>query len=552
MDALCINQEDQGNSQNQVTTMRETYQDASIIDRELWNAKMPTDRPPSDPETTGSDIRIHNAPHLECLTAVCQHAAQILKEQHGINTTDNLSAQVVVRVPAVWSFFARKGALQAVQQAFPTLECTMSRISKAETTAEPISSSYEDIDNSAFIVCDAGGGTCDVVSYDVQKLQPYLKLGEDTRTMSGCRSPHSLGVSFDHNQHHGLGCMFTDKDITRHVRSDLPELGDGRNVHGIRIKTDTISTCVRRDQDIPSVPKDQAVKYGHRGRLWNSDPNSVKPLEYSRDFSNFYKRTLYSFVDSAFITTLLHSMRDLVVRLSKGFSVADANCPLSCSWCWTCRPTLRRITKSSIISLSLVANVIIMMYGFEHGINLPQSSAWSSSWASKTNVCLMQDYLSRILTDSQVFAVHWILHPPSLLFFVTCIVLAWLLAYYFELNELHRHQAHILVAGLLIWPLTAVIVACSVLASIFHILPWTVWISFVISEIIHYFLPEDRKILVFLSFSAHTKKECLPEAHELDEGKAEADIDERCNDLDSHRPSRRQGTCHTYKNVTKD
>jgi len=95
------------------------------------------------------------------------------------DVVDNLPLRVAITVPAIWPSYARQKMKQAAERAG-----ILSRKSKAETTLviveEPEAAAlctfferrnYPDIE--AFVVCDCGGGTADIISYTVTKTEPF-------------------------------------------------------------------------------------------------------------------------------------------------------------------------------------------------------------------------------------------------------------------------------------------------------------------------------------------------------------------------------------------
>jgi len=80
-------------------------------------------------------------------------------------------------VPAVWSDSAKNATLQAAKKAgiFP-----VTLIKEPEAAALYTISSLDFTLNAedAFVICDAGGGTVDLISYEVVQIKPVLQLKE--------------------------------------------------------------------------------------------------------------------------------------------------------------------------------------------------------------------------------------------------------------------------------------------------------------------------------------------------------------------------------------
>lgn len=100
------------------------------------------------------------------------------------------STDIVVTIPTEWSYMAMNSTFRALTKAgfnrtnFPMLEDVMF-ITEPEAAALYTSRHYRDEkadeflrEKQYFILCDAGGGTVDVVSYRVQALHPVLQLDQ--------------------------------------------------------------------------------------------------------------------------------------------------------------------------------------------------------------------------------------------------------------------------------------------------------------------------------------------------------------------------------------
>ncbi|KAH7085513.1 hypothetical protein BKA63DRAFT_598156 [Paraphoma chrysanthemicola] len=98
------------------------------------------------------------------------------------------ATDLVVTVPTDWSYMAMNSTYRALSKAgfnranFPRLQEVMF-ITESEAAAHYVARFYRDErgqeflkENQYFVLCDAGGGTVDVVSYLVRKLHPVLQL----------------------------------------------------------------------------------------------------------------------------------------------------------------------------------------------------------------------------------------------------------------------------------------------------------------------------------------------------------------------------------------
>ncbi|PYI00230.1 actin-like ATPase domain-containing protein [Aspergillus sclerotiicarbonarius CBS 121057] len=102
-----------------------------------------------------------------------QHAEDVLERRLGV-TTKAMDMRFILTVPAVWSDKAKNSTLRAATKAgIPPQDVSL--VSEPEAAAlyslratQPNSIAKNDV----FIVCDAGGGTVDLISYQITKLEP--------------------------------------------------------------------------------------------------------------------------------------------------------------------------------------------------------------------------------------------------------------------------------------------------------------------------------------------------------------------------------------------
>ncbi|OAL42715.1 Hsp70 family protein [Pyrenochaeta sp. DS3sAY3a] len=118
------------------------------------------------------------------LAHVKDHLIQNLDEAYRRQVWATLPITLVVTVPAIWSDSAKDRTLQAVRQAgfnttqFPQLE-TVALVTEPEAAAiytiKTLRGTVQDQQlavGDGFMICDMGGGTVDLLSYRVAKLQP--------------------------------------------------------------------------------------------------------------------------------------------------------------------------------------------------------------------------------------------------------------------------------------------------------------------------------------------------------------------------------------------
>lgn len=197
-------------------------------------------------------------------------------------------------------------------------------------------------------------------------------------------------------------------------------------------------------------------------------------------------------------------------HLSHSFNAVFVPCE-ECGTCWWTRhPRLRRMAKASVMIFGLVANLIIGMYARDHGLELRAGNAVKREWKSNPEytVCIMCSLFAQVLTDAQDpgtlpndSPTDWMYHPPALIFFISTTILTWLLAWYYEVNGSHLYQKQILLVSFAAWPVLAIVLNTGTFGSVLLILPWTVYSSLVLSEIVHFVVGNGTNVLVFISIS---------------------------------------------------
>ncbi len=116
------------------------------------------------------------------LGAVYKHAlAKICQAEMAV--TAALPKEFVITVPAIWSDAAKIATLRAASLAHPDL----SLVNPGDLVKEPEAAALytlQDFENRGlkkddiFVLCDAGGGTVDLISYQITSLTPRLRVKE--------------------------------------------------------------------------------------------------------------------------------------------------------------------------------------------------------------------------------------------------------------------------------------------------------------------------------------------------------------------------------------
>ncbi|EAQ84164.1 hypothetical protein CHGG_10568 [Chaetomium globosum CBS 148.51] len=121
------------------------------------------------------------------MSALTDHLMYTLREKLGEGVVKSTALEFVVTVPAIWSDLAKDKTKQACHRAVGPLSQTTTPpihlISEPEAAAiyalhglDPHGLQV----NESFVICDAGGGTVDLISYTITNLKPILEVQEAT------------------------------------------------------------------------------------------------------------------------------------------------------------------------------------------------------------------------------------------------------------------------------------------------------------------------------------------------------------------------------------
>jgi hypothetical protein len=117
------------------------------------------------------------------LTLVREHAWKEMGQLYGPTMLDSMNKELVVTVPAVWSERAKDLTIKAVMRA--NWDAKISMVTEPEAAAvytlkgmmEGVSKEDVKVGDS-FVLCDAGGGTVDLISYKITQVYPTFKIEE--------------------------------------------------------------------------------------------------------------------------------------------------------------------------------------------------------------------------------------------------------------------------------------------------------------------------------------------------------------------------------------
>lgn len=154
------------------------------------------DKVPFHEETAAVEMqRLFRSPVdivADYLGAVYKHAEARIRKAELAPIAD-LPKQFVITVPAIWSDVAKSATLVAARKAHPDLRL----VNSGDLVTEPEAAALytlHDLQNSGlrrgdtFVLCDAGGGTVDLISYYITSLKPRKRVKEIVAA-SGSYSP---------------------------------------------------------------------------------------------------------------------------------------------------------------------------------------------------------------------------------------------------------------------------------------------------------------------------------------------------------------------------
>jgi hypothetical protein len=113
------------------------------------------------------------------LSLIYKHAMDALVKRFGAQMVSSTPIQVVLTVPAVWTDAAKDATFRVATKAGmgPNLHMISEPEAAAIYSLKSMDTSRTITHGDNFIICDAGGGTVDLISYEVKSLEP-LQLEE--------------------------------------------------------------------------------------------------------------------------------------------------------------------------------------------------------------------------------------------------------------------------------------------------------------------------------------------------------------------------------------
>ncbi|KUJ11961.1 actin-like ATPase domain-containing protein [Mollisia scopiformis] len=115
------------------------------------------------------------------LTALRDHLMYTLEQKLGTSILRTIPIEYCLTVPAIWSEVAKEKTLEAASRAGLNGLGKILLVSEPEAAAIYTLNSLDTHDlkiDDSFVLCDAGGGTVDLISYTITQLQPKLNIRE--------------------------------------------------------------------------------------------------------------------------------------------------------------------------------------------------------------------------------------------------------------------------------------------------------------------------------------------------------------------------------------
>jgi len=117
------------------------------------------------------------------LRLLWKHVIKTIERERGSNSASRLPFRVVLTVPAIWPHNAQQRMREAASKAGildPRTcgETTLRLVPEPEAAALASLSEFRDREDvqvgEVFVVCDAGGGTVDIISYEIESTAPVV------------------------------------------------------------------------------------------------------------------------------------------------------------------------------------------------------------------------------------------------------------------------------------------------------------------------------------------------------------------------------------------
>ncbi|KAF2994771.1 hypothetical protein E8E14_002828 [Neopestalotiopsis sp. 37M] len=212
------------------------------------------------PQETATQLRKYNKNVVDAvsdyLTQIYRHTMDTLTRRYGESFMASTKVDFVLTCPAVWSDAAKNTTLQAAERAGMGAKSDIQMISEPEAAAvytlKAIQPNHLNIGDN-FIVCDAGGGTVDLIAYKIISLKP-LRVEESAVGTGGLCGSAFLNYRFEEHVKTRLG----------HSRFDEMKMKKGKTWQmGLRYFEEFVKRNFNEDEyqevnvPFPGLPDDE-------------------------------------------------------------------------------------------------------------------------------------------------------------------------------------------------------------------------------------------------------------------------------------------------------
>ncbi|KAK0616626.1 hypothetical protein B0T14DRAFT_433509 [Immersiella caudata] len=174
------------------------------------------------------------------LRLLWEHTVSHIKKEHRESVVESMPFHVVITVPAIWKDYARDAMRKAATKA-GILEDRVAGPTTLSFAPEPEAAALSTLcetdrnikPHEVFVVCDAGGGTVDLISYQIDSVNPVI-MHESAEGTGGLCGGIFIDEAYKDMFQHRLGdaCSLSEKGINqmmkdweREIKSDF---GRGR------------------------------------------------------------------------------------------------------------------------------------------------------------------------------------------------------------------------------------------------------------------------------------------------------------------------------------
>lgn len=155
------------------------------------------------------------------LTEIYKHTMDTLTKRYGEAFMSTTKVEFVLTCPAVWSDTAKNTTLMAAERAGMGSKSNIQMISEPEAAAvytlKAIQPNHLSVGDN-FVVCDAGGGTVDLIAYKIISLKP-LRVEESAVGTGGLCGSAFLNYRFEEHVRDRIGKQRFDEMKTKKART---------------------------------------------------------------------------------------------------------------------------------------------------------------------------------------------------------------------------------------------------------------------------------------------------------------------------------------------